>query len=83
MTDYESHARFVTSRLDYCNELLLQLGDSIYNWIENIADLNRTEQPGAVLAEKIEADDILTVKHRIFGLNCTSNRTLLKAKTGR
>ena len=30
----------------------------------------------------LEADDILTVKHAIFGLNCTSNRTFLKAKTG-
>ena len=29
-----------------------------------------------------EADDILTVKHAIFGLNCTSNRTFIKAKTG-
>jgi len=28
-----------------------------------------------------EADDILTVKNAIFGLNCTSNRTFLKAKT--
>jgi len=29
-----------------------------------------------------EADDILTVKRAIFGLNCTSNRTFIKAKTG-
>jgi len=33
-------------------------------------------------AKPPKADDILTVKHAIFALNCTSNRTFLKSKTG-
>jgi len=33
-------------------------------------------------AKPPKVDDILTVKHAIFGLNCTSNRTFLKAETG-
>ena len=37
---------------------------------------------GGQVANPPEADDILTVKHSIFRLNCTSNRTFLKAKTG-
>jgi len=38
--------------------------------------------PAGVQGAEPEADHILTVKHAICGLNCTSNRTFLKAKTG-
>ena len=37
---------------------------------------------GVRRAKPPEAGDILTVKRAILGLNCTSNRTFLKAKTG-
>ena len=47
------------------------------------AGVQGTEPPvGGQGAKPPEADDILTVKHAIFGLNCTSNRTFLKAKAG-